>query len=71
MAGREAPGAGRTFAGQAQPDRAGVRRARPVCGEVMREREEGERKGGPGYYTRLCSSDRYISRRTYVGWPTW
>jgi hypothetical protein len=29
MAGREAPGAGRAFAGQAQPDRAGVRRARP------------------------------------------
>jgi hypothetical protein len=30
--------------------------------EAMREREAGERKGGSGYYTRLCSSGRHISR---------
>jgi hypothetical protein len=26
-----------------------------------RDREAGERKGGAGYYTRLCSSGRHIS----------
>jgi hypothetical protein len=32
--------------------------------EAMREREAGERKGRPGYYTCLCSSGQHISRRT-------
>jgi hypothetical protein len=32
--------------------------------EAMRLREVGERKGMPGYYTRLCSSGRHINRRT-------
>jgi hypothetical protein len=27
-----------------------------VCGSDTREREAGERKGGAGYYTHLCSS---------------
>jgi hypothetical protein len=31
-----------------------------ACVEAMREREAGERKGEPGYYTRLCLSGRHI-----------
>jgi hypothetical protein len=48
-AGRGGPGPG--VAGATARGGLAVAAARV---EVMREREAGERKGGPGYYTHLC-----------------
>jgi hypothetical protein len=51
----------RDLAGPAVRDVAAAVAARV---EVMREREAGEKKSRPRYYTYLYSLDRHISRRT-------
>jgi hypothetical protein len=67
---------GRSEAGRGGPRLGGARTGPGVAWVVARgalggggahgsdvcEREAGERKGGAGYYTRLCSSGRHISQ---------
>jgi hypothetical protein len=59
---RARPGQCRSGPGGAVRGRAWPRGGGRV--EAMCEREAGERKGRLRYYTRLCSSDRHISRQT-------
>jgi hypothetical protein len=73
-AGRAGPGSGATRLGRRHRGWAGrseVRLGRQceehlvaAHVEAVRERDAGERKGGVGYYTRLCLSGRHISRQT-------